>query len=196
MHVRRASAAVLCALVLTGCNTVLDGRGVQAGVPTGGPPPPVPTSAPASTSGPPAGPSTAIFALGQTGTVTGPGGVPLADITVLDATTAEQVPDGLGQAPTRGSYLSATVTIENLGEQSFAVAPLDFLARYPGGTRIAYGDGSPGLFAFTGLLDTVALPAGDTVTGLVVFDVDPAVTDVQIVYTDLAGRILGAWATT
>ncbi|MBA3523619.1 MAG: DUF4352 domain-containing protein [Geodermatophilaceae bacterium] len=195
MDARRVAGAALCALVLTGCNTALDGRGMQAGVPTGGPPP-VSTTPPSSSPGVEAGPSTAVFSLGQTGTVTGPDGTPLADITVDEAMTAEQAPNGLGQAPTRGQYLSATVTVDNLGDESFAVAPLDFLARYPGGTRIAYGDGSPGLFAFNDLLDTVALAAGESVTGVIVFDVDPAVTDVQIVYTDLAGRILGAWATT
>lgn len=195
MDARRMAAAALCAFVLTGCNTVVDGRGVQAGVPTGGPPV-TSSTAPSRTSAPTSAPSTAVFELGQTGTVTDTEGQPVADITVADATTADQVPDGLGQAPTRGQYLSATITVDNLGVDPFPVAPLDFLARYPGGTRIAFGDGSPGLFAFDDLLDTVTLAPGESISGVIVFDVDPDVADVQIVYTDLAGRVLGAWATT
>lgn len=214
-----AGTVLLALLGVTGCNTVVGGTGTLSGVPEGGPSPLPTLSPPATDSGPPAstsgpgqptptggpgepGPSSepgqtpppaAIFELGETGTVTDESGLPLADITVADARKTPQPPDEFSDPPANGAFLSVTVTIENLGDTPFTVAPFDFMVLYPDGTRVAYGEGSTGVFGYDNLLDLDELGPGETATGLVVFDVDPAVAGTQIVYSDLSGRVLGAW---
>ncbi|MBA2552464.1 MAG: DUF4352 domain-containing protein [Geodermatophilaceae bacterium] len=202
-----AGAIVLALLAVAGCNTTVAGSGTLSGVPPGGPSTatvtsgsgepaptsgsgePAPTTDPDETSPPPA----AVFELGETGTVTDQSGNPLADITVSAAVETAQPPDEFSDPPENGTFLSATVTIANLGEDVFTAAPFDFLVRYPDGTQATYGEGSSGVFGYDNLLELVDLNAGETATGVVVFDVDPAVNGRQIVYSDLSGRVLGAW---
>lgn len=193
-----AAAAVLALLTVAGCNTAVTGSGALSGVPPGGPstePPtggssgPAPTSGPGETSPPPA----AVFEIGETGTVTDQSGNPLADITVAAAVQTTSPPDEFSDPPANGAFLSATVTIANIGAGVFTAAPFDFLVRYPDGTQVEYGEGSSGVFGYDNLLEIVELNAGETATGIVAFDVDPAVTGQQIVYSDLSGRVLGAW---
>lgn len=192
-----AAGFVLALSFVGGCNTTLDGTGALSGVPTGGPSPtPTGESGAPQSSGAPDGttpPEAAVFEIGETGTVTDEEGDPLADITVADAVASAQPPDEFSDPPVNGTFLSATVTIDNIGDGVFAVAPFDFLVRYPDDTSVQYGEGSSGVFGYDGLLESVGLAAGETITGLVVFDVDPAIAGKQIVYSDLSGRVLGAW---
>lgn len=186
--------ALAAVLVISACNIEVTGRGAQSGVPTGGPP--VPTteaSATGSAPDPTDEVEPAVFRLGDTGTVTDAEGEPLADVTVTAAELTLVPPDEFSDPPVNGGFLAATVTIVNLGESAFAVAPLDFEVRYPTGTRIAYGTGSTGVFGFDDPLGVLQLAAGESVTGIVAFDVDPDVTGQRIAYLDLAGRVLGAW---
>lgn len=194
--VRRARlvAAAMVLLALAGCNTMVTGNGAQSGVPTGGPP--VVTSEEPTSGGPSPTttlPEPAIFQMGETGTVTDDQGLPLADITVADAVLSPDAPDEFSEPAQRGGFLSATVTVLNLGVDTFTIAPFDFLVRYPGGTRVEYGDGSPGVFGFDDPLESVNVEPGESATGVVAFDVDLEIIGQQIVYTDLDGRILGAW---
>lgn len=190
-----AAVALVAVLLVTGCNTVITGRGAQAGVPAGGPSA-MTSSAPSTSAGPTpsaAEVEPAVFDLGETGTVTDASGTALADVTVSDAALSLTPPDEFSEPPNSGAFLSATVTIENLGEDAFPVAPLDFEVRYPGGESISYGTGSPGVFGFDDPLGVFDLAVGESVTGVVAFDVDPAVTGQQIAYLDLTGRVLGLW---
>lgn len=190
---RAAAAGLLAVLLVTGCNTVVTGRGAQSGVPSGGPPPAtsVETTTPAVPGEAEAEP--AVFELGETGTVTDSAGVPLADVTVTAAALSTTPPDEFSDPPDNGAFLAATVTIDNIGDSPFPVAPLDFEARYPDGTQIRYGTGSTGVFGFDDPLGVLDLAAGDSVTGIVAFDVDPALTEARIAYLDLTGRVLGVW---
>ena len=189
-------AALLAVLVLPACNTVVSGNGALSGVPTGGPTMTGAADGDGTTSPPADGtgaePEVSVFQLGMTGTVTDEVGQPLADITVAEATETTDPPDEFSDPP-QGTFLSATVTVVNIGTEVFSVAPFDFLVRYPDGSRIEYGDGSSGVFGYDDILDTADLNPGETLTGTVVFDVDPDVDGQQIVYTDLDGRALGAW---
>lgn len=194
----RSAGTVLALLALVGCNTTVSGSGAQFGVPTGGPAPVPTTSQPAdaTASGSPDAtplPEVTILEMGQTGTVTDEAGNPLADITVANSVQTADPPDEFSEPPMNGSFLSATVTVANIGDGLFTVAPFDFLVRYPGGTRVQFGDGSAGVFGYDDLLDLVDLDAGETVTGTIAFDVDSAVDGKQIVYSDLSGQVLGAW---
>ncbi len=194
MRRARLVVAGVALLTVAGCNTVVTGSGAQSGVPTGGPP--VMTSeAPTSDPVPPTSslPEPAVFQMGETGTVTDDQGLPLADITVADAVLSPDAPDEFSEPAQRGGFLSATVTVANLGVDTFTVAPFDFLVRYPGGTRVEYGDGSPGVFGFDDPLESVDVAPGESASGVIAFDVDLTVTGQQIVYTDLDDRILGAW---
>lgn len=186
------TAALLAVLLVTGCDTVVTGRGAQLGVPTGGPPPSSTSTAPSEPTSDPV-PEPAVFQLGETGTVTDATGVPLADVTVLNAVLSTTPPDEFSEPPRNGGFLAVTVTITNLGEATFPVAPLDFEVRYPGGTRIGYGTGSPGVFGFDEPLGVLDLAARGSVTGVVAFDVDPSVSGQVIAYLDLTGRVLGTW---
>lgn len=192
-----AAGLVLALLFLGGCSTALRGTGTLSGVPSGGPSPAATSESgtPETSGGPDATtpPEAAVFEIGETGTVTDEAGNPLADITVANAVAAAEPPDEFSDPPTNGTFLSATVTIANISEGVFAVAPFDFFVRYPGGTIVQYGDGSSGVFGYDNLLDSVELAAGETITGVVVFDVDPGVDGKQIAYSDLSGRVLGAW---
>ncbi len=188
-------AGLLAVLMVTGCGTVLTGRGAQSGVPAGGP-----SSATAGETTAPSSPPTgepeaepAVFDLGETGTVTDSTGAPLADVTVSAAALSTTPPDEFSDPPDSGAFLAATVTIDNIGDSAFPVAPLDFEVRYPEGTRIQYGTGSTGVFGFDPPLGVLDLAAGDSVTGVVAFDVDPALTGGRIAYLDLTGRVLGVW---
>jgi len=193
----QTASLVLALLALTGCNTTLRGTGAQSGVPTGGPP--AASAGESSETSPSGGPDTtappeaAVFEIGETGTVTDESGNPLADITVAEAVESAEPPDEFSDPPVNGSFLSVTVTIANIGDALFTVAPFDFLVRYPGGTQVEYGDGSAGVFGYDDLLDSVELESGGTITGVVAFDVDPEVDGQQVVYSDLSGRVLGAW---
>lgn len=191
-------AAVATAVLITGCNVVVTGRGAQSGVPSGGPSStaaaPDPSTAPSGTD-PTASeePAAAVFELGQTGTVTDGSGAPLADVTVSAAVLTTVPPDEFSDAASNGGFLAATVTIANIGGGTFPVAPLDFEVRYPDGTRVAYGAGSSGVFGFDDPLGILDLAAGETVSGVVAFDVDPAVAGQQVAYLDLNGQVLGTW---
>lgn len=195
-----AAAGLLAVLLVTGCNTVVTGRGAQSGVPAGGPSPATATATVTSTatttssvpSGDP-GAEPAVFELGDTGTVSDSTGAPLADVTVSAATLSMTPPDEFSDPPDNGAFLAATVTIDNVGDSTFPVAPLDFEVRYPDGTQIRYGTGSTGVFGFDEPLGALNLAAGDAVTGVVAFDVDPALTGARIAYLDLSGRVLGVW---
>ena len=192
-----AVAVVVAALFLTGCNTTVRGSGALSGVPSGGPSPApsTPSRAPESSASPDAtpAPEVAVFEMGETGTVTDEMGNPLADITVADAVQTPDPPDTFSDPPAAGTFLSVTVTVATFGEDVFTVAPLDFLVRYPDETMIQYGEGSTGAFGYDNLLNLTDVEPGETITGVVVFDVDPAVSGKQVVYSDLAGRVLGAW---
>lgn len=191
------AALVLALVVLAGCGTSLRGSGTLSGVPTGGPSPaptnesgePTPSDGPQET----LPPDVAVFEMGETGTVTDESGTPLADITVANSTQTAAPPDEFSDPPTNGTFLSVTVTVANIGDEVFAVAPLDFQVHYADGTRVAYGEGSSGVFGYDNVLDYAELDAAQTVTGVIAFDVDPAAGGKQILYTDLAGRVLGAW---
>ncbi len=193
----RVTGAVLAVVALAACNTTVRGTGTQSGVPTGGPPPgPTSESSQPAPSGDPdvtPPPEAAVFEIGETGTVTDESGNPLADITVADAVQTADPPDEFSDPPTNGTFLSATVTVDNIGGDVFTVAPFDFMVRYPGGTRVEYGEGSAGVFGYDNLLDVSEVDAGATITGVIAFDVDPEVAGKQIVYADLSGRVLGAW---
>lgn len=190
-----AAWLVLVLVTLTGCNTMVDGAGALSGVPTEGPPPASTseTGEPESSGNPDPEPPAAIFDIGETGTATDESGSPLADITVAEAMETAEPPDEFSDPPANGTFLSVTVTIANIGDEVFAVAPFDFLVRYPDGDMVRYGDGSSGVFGYDDPLDVVDLAPGETITGTVVFDVDPDVDGQQIVYSDLSGRVLGAW---
>jgi len=190
-----AVAGLLAVLAITGCNTVVTGRGAQSGVPTGGPSPATATATTTSSapSGDDPGAEPAVFELGDTGTVSDSTGAPLADVTVSAAALSMTPPDEFSDPPDNGAFLAATVTIENIGDSTFPVAPLDFEVRYPDGTQIRYGTGSTGVFGFDEPLGVFDLAAGDAVTGVVAFDVDPALTGARIAYLDLSGRVLGVW---
>lgn len=190
-----AVAGLLAVLAITGCNTVVTGRGAQSGVPTGGPSPATATATTTSSapSGDDPGAEPAVFELGDTGTVSDSTGAPLADVTVSAAALSMTPPDEFSDPPDNGAFLAATVTIDNIGDSTFPVAPLDFEVRYPDGTQIRYGTGSTGVFGFDEPLGVFDLAAGDAVTGVVAFDVDPALTGARIAYLDLSGRVLGVW---
>lgn len=191
------AALILALMAVAGCNTTLRGTGAQSGVPTGGPSA-APTSAsdeplPSGTPDVTTTPAAAVFEMGETGTVTDESGNPLADITVADSVETAAPPDEFSEPPAKGTFLSATVTVANIGDDIFTIAPFDFLVQYADATQVQYGDGSTGVFGYDNLLETVDLDAGETITGVIVFDVDPEATAKQIVYSDLSGRVLGAW---
>ncbi|MGI8532952.1 MAG: DUF4352 domain-containing protein [Geodermatophilaceae bacterium] len=192
MRSRIAVAGVLLGvLAVSACNTVVAGSGVLTGTPAGGPSPAATSGAQSSTP-PTDAPTASAFQLGQTGTVTDENGAPLADITVADAVQTTDPPDEFSDPP-QGVFLSATVTLTNIGEKVFSVAPFDFVVGFPDGSRIQYGDGSKGAFGYDNILPTTDLGPGETLVGEVVFDVDPDVAGPQILYLDLSGRALGAW---
>ncbi len=197
MSARLLTAALaLGVAVLAGCNTSLPGTGALSGVPTGGPPAPTSGSGtPTPSGGPqePLPPEVAVFDIGETGTVTDELGNPLADITLADAAQTAQPPDEFSDPPENGTFLSVTVTVANIGGEVFTVAPLDFVVHYADGTRVEYGAGSSGVFGYDDMLESNDLEPAQTVSGVVAFDVDPAAAGKQILYTGLAGRVLGAW---
>ena len=192
MRSRIAVAGVLLGvLAMSACNTVVTGSGALTGTPTGGPRPPATSGAQSSTP-PTDGPAASVFQLGQTGTVTDENGAPLVDITVADVVKTSDPPDEFSDPP-QGVFLSATVTVTNIGEKVFSVAPFDFVVGYPDDSRIRYGDGSKGAFGYDNILPTTNVGPGETLVGEVVFDVDPDVAGARILYLDLSGRALGAW---
>lgn len=210
-----AAVALLGVLVLPACATTTAGSGTPLGAGSG---PTTDTTEPTETedtesseptetedtesseptetedtegSEPPAG--VAVFAMGETGVVSDEDGNPLAEITVSDPTAADAAPDEFSDPPENGAFLQVTTTITNIGPELFSAAPFDFLVRYEDGTRVEYGDGSSGIYGYDGILDFVDLNPDETITGIVVFDVDPAVTGGEIVYVDISSRVLGAW---
>lgn len=207
-----AAVALLGVLVLPACATTTPGSGTPLGA---GSSPTTDTTEPTETEDtetseptetetseptetedtgtaePPSG--VAIFAMGETGVVNDEDGNPLAEITVSDPIAEDAAPDEFSDPPENGAFLRVTTTITNIGPELFSAAPFDFLVRYEDGTRIEYGDGSSGIYGYDGILDFVDLNPDETITGIVVFDVDPAATGGEIVYVDISSRVLGAW---
>ena len=133
------------------------------------------------------GPKT--FAVGATATVT-QGEEDAATIVVTKAIKTRTPEQEYGDKPENGRFLIATMTVKNVGTESFDINPYDFYVVDSEGNHYDYGDGNA-FFAIDGKeLHAVTLNKGEKVSGRVAFDV-PNKT-VNMVYAP-GQQALGQW---
>jgi hypothetical protein len=114
-----------------------------------------------------------------------------ADVTVLSATANAKGKGDIAEKPANGQYVVVDIQIKSI-DQGFEVNPL--YVRYQAGDGKTF-DTSAGNATTAGFEPVLALgsvPAGQSVRGVVVFDV-PAGKGKQVQLTDELGGVIGIW---
>jgi Domain of unknown function (DUF4352) len=140
----------------------------------------------------PAGPQ--VFALGETATVT-QDGQDAANITITSVRTSTQPADQYGEAPQNGYFVIVHVRARALNSYAsgFDVNPFDFYARV-GGQHFEYDNGNAieALGMNQNTMDAATLNAGESTSGLIVFDLPRP--HGKIAYSpNLDGGPIGFW---
>lgn len=137
--------------------------------PASAPAQPQESTAPQSAPAAPADQGPAQLTFGTPASVT-EDGVEVGTITVAEPQFTTVNGNEFGDPPEHGRFALFTITATALSGHTFDVNPLDFYVRLPDGTHVTSMDGST-YFTDSGELHAVTLTPGETIKGLVSFDV-------------------------
>ena len=190
--------AVVVGVALSACGagTAVKAAGTTSSTPASSssspvsnwPPPGGPTEEPAADEDA-ADEAIKTFTVGDVATVT-QGDEDAATIVVTKAVKTKTGESEYADKPENGRFLVVTMTVKNIGPESFDINPFDFYAVDSEGNHYEYGDGNAFMAIDGKELNATTLNKGEKVTGRIVFDVPNKA--VNVVYAP-GSQALGQW---